>query len=75
MTCFVKRKDAIFARLQRVSPTLGLGFETPLDPFVVLGSLLGVESSIENDDSLSSDEDRDDGESDRDEDKTASELV
>ena len=54
--------------LQRVSPSLGLSFLSLLDSSRVLGSLGGIQTLIEDDDSLSRDENGDDCQSNRDED-------
>ena len=54
--------------LQRVTPSLGFCFLSLLDSSRVLGSLGGIQTLIEDDDSLSRDENGDDCQSNRDED-------
>jgi len=66
---------AVVVTLQGISPTLWLDFLTILDPSLVLRLFLYVQSLVENDDSLSSDQDCDDGQSDRDEDQTSTKLI
>lgn len=62
-------------RLEGVPPALGLCLESALDSRLVLGCLYRVESSIEDNDTLSSHQDSDDGQGDRDEDETSAKLV
>jgi len=66
---------AVFLTLQWVSPTLWFDLLTILDSSVVLRLFLNIQSLVENDDSLSSDQDSDDGQSDRDENKTSSKSI
>lgn len=65
----------VYWRSKGVPPALGLWLETALDSGLVLGGLLGLESPVEDDDSLSCDEDGDDGQSDRNENKTTTKLI
>ena len=54
--------------LQRVTPSLGLSFLSLLDSSRVLGGLGGIQSPVEDNDSLSRYENGDDCQSNRDED-------
>ena len=66
---------AVLRTLQWVSPSLWLDLLTILDSSLVLRLFLNVQSLVEDDDSLSSDQDSNDGQSDRDEDQTSTKLI